>query len=650
MKKEKVIKYHKNLINFYDIIYFLILKFFQMDTVKYIKDDDGYVKFFFEDYVNWESMCNVKDKQFINIVNKKKITRENILDYDLTDVLRCSNYNKYLAKKTKEYLNFLPLPIKACDPKNNPIKLYPHQIKTLMFMKERESLNSSLVYGLTGGIIRLEMGLGKTLTAITHSLITPSDGVRYPTLIIASKTLLTEWKTNGFEKFFDDRIKVLYLHDHYTNKLTLSNINKKNICNYDFVVTTYDVCSVACRIGGYCQDEENDTYNKLGSGIDIIYKINWERIILDESQKIANPDTWTFKYILLIKGKYKWCLTGTPVKNYDSDIWAQFRFCGYNGVEKKALWSRGYMDYMRQHCLNDAILNIDYENTHITLPEKIEHTITVEFGDMEQKVYDIIQNKTTGVFSDVICGDDEFSSVFGLFTRLRQCCIAPYLITMESKRERKNIKDEKKSTDIILNDLKEKSIKEWLLNKDGEAGIYSAKMKKIIEIIKSIPSDEKLLIFSSYTSVLDLLAYTCKKLLKNFKFNQMDGDTSIQDRESIIQNFKENDNMRCLFMTYKVGSEGLNLTNANHVICIEQWWTPTITKQAITRCYRPGQEKNVHVYNIFVKNSIEERVNGVCSSKQDLSNKILGKEIDKSENIQTKLDKLTLGKILGIYS
>lgn len=620
----------------------------------YIKDDNGYVKFFFEDHVKWNNVCNVKDKKFINIVNKQKLTRENILEFDLTDILRCSNYNKYLAEKTKEYLNFLPLPMNIYDSKNNPIKLYSHQIATLTFMKERESLDSSSVYGLTGGIIRLEMGLGKTLTAIAHSLISPSSSKeKYPTLIIASKTLLTEWKTNGFEKFFDDRVKVLYLHEHYIKKSLLSTINEKNICEYDFVVTTYDVCSVACRMGGYCQkieDYEGECNSNLGSGIDIIYKINWERIILDESQKIANPDTWTYKYILLIKGKYKWCLTGTPVKNYDSDIWAQFRFCGYTGVEKKAMWSRGYMDFMRQHRLNDAILNIDYENTHITLPEKIEHILTVDFGDMERKVYDIIQNKTAGVFSDVICGDDEFSSVFGLFTRLRQCCIAPYLITTESKRERKNIKEEKQSTDIILKDLKEENIRKWLLDKDGEAGIYSAKMKQIIKIIKEIPSNEKILIFSSYTSVLDLLAYACKKLLKNFKFSQMDGDTQICERESIIQNFKENDNIRCLFMTYKVGSEGLNLTNANHVICIEQWWTPTITKQAITRCYRPGQEKEVHVYNIFVKESIEERVNKVCSSKQELSNKILGKDVTDTKNVQTKLDKLTLGKILGIYS
>lgn len=628
---------------------------------EYIKGNDGYVKFFFEknNQSDWNKKCNIDNEDFIKIVNSRQITENFLLNSNFTDILRGACYNEYLKENLLKILNFNPLPLKTLIPGNNEkLMLYPHQIKTINFMKEREAIDAQKIYGLQGGIIRLEMGLGKTLSAISYSLITPKKE-NFPTLIIASKTLLTEWKKNGFEKFFDEKdVKVLYLHEKYIGKNNLSNISRKDIINYDFVVTTYDVCSVACRSGKYheeniflhntpssdCRSREQSDDDSV-MGIDIIYKTPWERVFLDESQKISNPETWTYKYILAIYGKYKWCLTGTPVKNYDSDIWAQFRFCGYNGVDKKGLWSRGYMDYIKQHNLKDAILNMDYENTHIILPEKCDNNINIEFGEMEKNVYDIIQNKTEDVFNDVICGDADFSSVLALFTRLRQCCIAPYLITEESKRE-KNIK-EKKATSIIIQNLKEDKIKNWLLDKDGESGIYSTKMKEIIRIIKSIPSSEKILIFSSYTSVLDLLAYACKKLLEDFKFSQIDGDTKIEDRGQIIKNFENTEGLRCLFMTYKVGSEGLNLIGANHVICVEQWWTPSITKQAISRCYRSGQTKNVNVYNILIKDSIEERVNKVCISKENLSNKILGKDVPIEP---TKLDKVTLGKILGIYS
>jgi SNF2 family DNA or RNA helicase len=662
---------------------------------EYEKDENGYVKIY---CVPRPSKRKIKivgssststssdlkelagvDDEFMKIIDEKKVTKDFLLNYELTDILRAAQYNDYLKERVETILFCRPLPIltfmKGTDTK---IKLFPHQIAALKFMREKENTDPRNSYGIKGGIIRLEMGLGKTLTAIAHSLISPrkpscekhgENG--FPTLIIASKTIITEWKKNGFGNFFDPRkVKVLYLHKKYLGD-GIHNIDREMIVKFDFVITTYDVCSTACKKGKYHEDiivlgdehtlmkgkilkidsrlrSQSDKPN--AKGLNVIYTTPWERVFLDESQRISNPSTWTYKYIMAIYGKYKWCLTGTPVRNYETDIWAQFRFCGYNGVDRQIDWSRNYKYFLEKHSLGKYIFNVDYQDTHIKLPDKFDNTRTIELTGIEKMCYTQVEQQTIILFDKVLNGLCDFACILALFTRLRQCCIAPYLMTAESKREKGNkakINQEKSAIRYILDFLEnENNMSEWVHDKDGKAGIYSAKISEIINVLGNIPKNEKILVFSNFTSVLDLLAYACKKRLPHFKFDQMDGDTKVGQREQILQDFNNPNGNQGLFMTYKVGSEGLNLVEANNVICIEPWWTPCVQKQAITRCYRTGQEKNVNVFNIYIKDSIEERVLKICEIKEDLSNEIMGSNSSKEI---AKLDKVTLGKILGIY-
>ncbi len=104
-----------------------------------------------------------------------------------------------------------------------------------------------------------------------------------------------------------------------------------------------------------------------------------------------------------------------------------------------------------------------------------------------------------------------------------------------------------------------------------------------------------------------------------------------------------------LFLTYKVGSEGLNLTEATHCICIEPWWTNAVHNQAKARLWRTGQTKQVYVHNVIIKGSIEEKIVEICKGKDNMAASYLeGKERIKSPMRAPKLDKFTLGKMLGI--
>lgn len=626
---------------------------------------------------HWAELAGVDDSFSLYVdTHGEKIDKSFLLSADFTDVVRGSYYNVHLANKLKEYFGFRPVPLLTYfEETGEKIQLFPHQIYALTFMKNRENTSSVISFGITGGIMCFDMGLGKTLTSIVYSLISPRNpcpekwGERgFPTLIVASKTVMTEWKKNGFEKFFDkSSVKVLYLHEKYMSTEKMENIDRKYITSFDFVVTTYDLCVIACKKGNFSEDilvrglggiskdkilqvetrSRRQCDNPYAKGISILYSTPWERVFLDESQRICNPSSATYQYMMALYGRYKWCLTGTPVKNNELDIWAQLRFCGYNGVTKKADWSRNYKNYIALHHLKDSILNVGYEKTDIALPQKIERVYTISIKGMEKKCYEYIEGRTKEMFFHMMNGNCTFASILAIFTRLRQSCIAPYLLTYESKRERGNKKDiqnDKKAIQYFLGEL-EKTVGSFIHQCDGEAGIYSSKMSQIISIISSIHPSDKIIVFSSFTSVLDLLARACEKRLPSFYFLQMDGDTNFSEREVILKQFRETEKYRALFMTYKVGSEGLNIIQANHVICIEPWWTPSVQKQAISRCYRTGQEKNVYVHTIYIENSIEERILQVCKSKEELSSDILEGTDNYAQMIN--LDKVTLGKLLG---
>ncbi len=772
------------------------------------------------------------DNEFAALVNSKNLTRENLLAVEMTDLVRGAYYNRYLAEQIEIHLGFRPLPLVTSfyneRGENIIYRLYPHQVKALTFMRERENTDLQSVYNICGGLIKMQMGLGKTLIAITHSLISPRPvcteevGEKgFPTLIVVSKTVMIEWKIQGFKKFFGDRVKVLYLHVDYLGN-DLDKITRKRIVKYDFVVTTYDACSSVCRKRGYHEevlemgDEHTLMKGKVFSintrrrqqadrpsitGPAVIYTTPWERVICDEcftgdtriitdqgnirikmlhkmkkkprvlsfnkkdqvfeyknithtwekeriqtlyqvsfgnkkykctpghkwltidgyketrnmskgeviiasedawnskrncygyiivtdikkiesskykytydievednhnfvlgsmsqnnithgpvvsnSQRFANPNTQTYRHMMAIYGRYKWCLTGTPIRNYETDIWAQLRFCGYTGIERTIEWKRTGVEKMKTHNLTKAILSMNYDDADIKLPEKHEHIVYITLSGKEKQCYEYVQKTAQDVYDKMMQGLCDYACVLAIFTRLRQCSIAPYLITAEAKREKGTVSEREKNKEAlsILKAIYTGTLGAWVHDKNGTAGIYSKKITEIINTLRKIPKDEKVLLFSMFTSVLDLLANAYKKLLPDSKFVQIDGDTKGKEREKLLTEFRTNANIQSLFITYKVGAEGLNLTEATHVICIEPWWTNAVHNQAKSRCWRIGQTKEVQIYNIYVENSIEERVVEICKEKDEMAEAMLE---GTGQKIKVGLDKYTLGRILGV--
>lgn len=627
-----------------------------MDCVEYLKDDDGFT------VIEIEDESSIISDELMECIESESLSLENIFTFEFTELVRGAYENEYLRKTLKKYLGYNPLPLRS---DLEDFKLHPHQIKAIHFMCEKE--NKEPNHGVRGGIIKMEMGMGKTLTAISYSLIAPrpprperfgENG--FPTLIISSKTVMSEWKTEGFEKFFGNNVKVLYLHKDYIGS-NIKSITRKYIVGFDFVITTYDACGTICKLKNIHEDvleygDENSlmkgkviavherlrsqTDKPSVSGLDVIYYTPWERVICDESQTFANPTTKRYRYMMAIYGKYKWCLTGTPIRNYETDIWSQFRFCGYGTIQRAIEWKRNSYDYMKKHNLGENILDMSYNNAGITLSEKKELNITVTLDGMEKKCYEFILGMAVNLYDEMMSGLCSFACILAVFTRLRQCCIAPYIIT-------KKVRGENSDATEILNKLKGGELGAWTLDINGTAGIRSKKILKIVELISSLPENEKVLVFSSFSESLYLLGEACKEYIKDFNYEYVTGDIKGKDRKEVIESFKNNESVRGLFLTYKVGSEGLNLTNATNVICIEPWWNNSTHSQAKSRCWRFGQTEEVKVYNLYIQDSIEDRIMEICGNKDDMAQKMLEGVSGGIKNV--RMDKKTLGRILGIF-
>ena len=396
-------------------------------------------------------------------------------------------------------------------------------------------------------------------------------------------------------------------------KKEFDRVTRQQIKNYDLVITTYDACMQACRKGLYHEEcfemgdehtlmkgkiaavhlrskEQADLPKVVGPGV--IYGTPWERVICDESQKYANPNTMTYKCIMAIYGKYKWCLTGTPIRNYDTDIWAQLRFCGYTGVTQTIEWKRRGNEKFKTHRLAEAIFVRDYKDTNVTLPPKTENEVFIRLKGKHEDAYAYILGETKKKYDEMMSNLCSFACVLAMFTRLRQAAIAPYLLTAESKREKltgAKAKADKEAIEL-LKQMTAGGLGKWCHDKEGEAGIYAAKITEIVNTVSKIPGKEKVLIFSMFTSCLDLIGDAFQARLPGFQYVQIDGDTKGLERVELLNQFRTNPDIRGLFLTYKVGSEGLNLTQATHCICVEPWWTSAVPNQAKARLWRKGQK------------------------------------------------------------
>ena len=427
-----------------------------------------------------------------------------------------------------------------------------------------------------GGILADDMGLGKTIQALTmmDHYRQQNEG-NLKAIVICPTTLIYNWQ-NEIRKFTP--ALTYHIHHGNTRSRDVEELQKNNI-----IITTYGT---------------------LRSDIQLLMKVLFDYIVLDESQAIKNPSSKVTKAASLLVGKNRLCMSGTPLQNNTFDIYAQMNFLNPGLLGSVEFFRNEFAtpidkfgekdqkDHLRK-LLFPFILRRTKEQVAKDLPDKTETILYCEMENEQRRIYEAYRNlyrdKILGTIDEQGIDKSQLTILQGLM-KLRQICDSPAILNEEEKYPN-----------------------------------HSIKLDELAREIEENIGEHKALVFSQFLGMLDLIR---KKLTEDgVPFEYFDGSTSPVERERAVQNFQNNDDCRVFLISLKAGGVGLNLTAADYVYIVDPWWNPAVEQQAIDRTHRIGQTKNIFAYRMICVDTIEDKILQLQEKKR-----LLAKELIADDN------------------
>lgn len=420
-------------------------------------------------------------------------------------------------------------------------------------------------YGF-GGILADDMGLGKTIQMMAFLESEVQSGK--PAFVICPASLIYNWK-DEINKF-TNRLNVLCISGNANRRKELIPICKQ----YDVVVTSYDY---------------------IRRDITLYEDIRFSTIVLDEAQYIKNQKTKSAEAVKKLKSDYRFALSGTPIENSLAELWSIFDFLmpGYlynysffqTHYEKRIIRENDEkaMEKLKR-LVEPFILRRNKKEVLTELPDKIETSVYFHFSEEEEKIYQAHAVQASKELREMLRfnkGDHiDKVSILSMLTKLRQICCEPRLLFDQIEQT-------------------------------------SSKMRGCMDLIHTLKENkQKVLLFSSFTSILDLLE---EELYKDkISYYKLTGSTSKEKRKELVEAFQKDDT-DVFLISLKAGGTGLNLTAAQAVIHYDPWWNVSAQNQASDRAYRIGQKNEVQVFSLLMKDSIEEKIQKLQQHKKELA-------------------------------
>jgi len=442
--------------------------------------------------------------------------------------------------------------------------LRPYQVSGFEWLNYLHDIN-------WGGILADDMGLGKTVQALSFLEHFRNKYAKLKALVVCPTTLIYNWE-NEIKKFTP---KLTY-HIHHGSQRTRA---KEELMNHEITITTYGT---------------------LRSDIKLFMSVDFDYVILDESQAIKNPSSKVTRAASLLNAKHKLCMSGTPLQNNTFDIFAQMNFLNPGMLGTMEFFRQEFSipidkfgeedrkDHLRK-ILYPFILRRTKEQVAKDLPDKQEMVLYCEMEDEQRKIYDAyrndFRNQILGAIETQGIQRSQLTILQGLM-KLRQICDSPAILNEAEKFENHSIKLEELSREIMEN-----------------------------------IGNHKALIFSQFLGMLALIKEKLTQLGVDFEY--FDGSTSAPDREKAIQSFQNDESKRVFLISLKAGGVGLNLTAADYVYIVDPWWNPAVEQQAIDRTHRIGQTKNIFAYRMICKDTIEDKILQLQEKKRMLAKELI---------------------------
>ncbi|HBN78746.1 MAG TPA: helicase [Planctomycetaceae bacterium] len=392
-----------------------------------------------------------------------------------------------------------------------------------------------------------EMGLGKTMQTITAVRLLLRSGQVRRVLMVCPKPLIPNWQREF--KLWAEELPVTQMEGDGARRKMLWQMTSIPILLTNYEILARDLQNL--------EDEEMPKF---------------DLVVLDESQRIKNPESVTSKVIRRIPRRRSWSLTGTPIENRPEELASLFEFMG-------VVPPRSNPDLRQLKKLADVyILRRTKDLVQPDMPPRLDRDALLDLSPAQQSAYQIAESDGVVQLNDL--GDEiTIQHVFELVMRLKQITNYDPLTGESSKLER------------LLADMEEIAA-----------------------------SGAKAILFSQWTKTIDWLY----ERTKQFGTLVYHGGVPTKKREPILKQFKEDPNSHLLLMSYGTGAVGLNLQFSQYVFLYDRWWNPAIEDQAINRAHRIGVKNPVIVTRFICQNTIEQRIDLVLQQKREIFEKVLG--------------------------
>ena len=418
-----------------------------------------------------------------------------------------------------------------------------HGVAWLLFLR-----NAGL-----GALLADDMGLGKTVQALC--------AVRGRTLVVAPTSVVHNW-SDEIRRFRPGLTACVY----HGPKRALD-------AAADVTITSYALLRI---------DEE------------LLAKVAWDTLVLDEAQLIKNPDSQVAQVAYRMKAGWRLTLSGTPVENRLDELWSQMHFLNRGLLGGRSDFQERYAKPVADGVEGSAarlrerirpfVLRRLKQDVAPELPPRTDAILYCALGDAERRVYDAVRAATlVEVVAKLREGGGVLAALEALL-RLRQAACHPALVP-------------------------------------GQTADTSAKVERLHESLETVVAEgHKALVFSQWTSLLDLIEPHLRTA--TIGFARLDGSTL--DRAGVVAQFQDATGPPVLLISLKAGGTGLNLTAADHVFLMDPWWNPAVEDQAADRAHRIGQDRPVMVYRLVAEETVEERILLLQEAKRGIADAVLG--------------------------